>query len=177
MPGIIELDVTHAHPGRIHERGCEEEAGTGERRKRPLRAQVPGGVRDEDDRRRRQDDPVRDDPVLEVDRRHGDENGAEERSDGGFHGETEGEDTAGNQERGDELDGRIDEWDPNLAVPAASTERSIGQQRHVVVPRDLLLAGHARRRRPNDRTPQRDAGGDDVQEAPKRQSGREDDSG
>jgi len=47
-----EIDVTHAHPGRISERGCEEDAGAGERRKaRTPGSKVSGGVRDEDDRR------------------------------------------------------------------------------------------------------------------------------
>ena len=59
-------------------------------------------------------------------------------------GQTEREDTAGDQERGDELDGRIDERDPNPAVPATATQHRVGQERHVVVPRDLLLAGSCR---------------------------------
>ena len=74
-----ELDVAHAHAGRVGERGHEQEAGGAERAERPLGARVERRLRDEHDRRRREDDPVRDDPVLEVDRAQHDEHDAEER--------------------------------------------------------------------------------------------------
>jgi hypothetical protein len=59
--------------------------------------------------------------VLEVDRRDGDEHGAEERGDRRVAREAEREHAGCDQQRGDELDGWIEQLDPRLAVATAAT--------------------------------------------------------
>ena len=78
-----ELDVAHAHAARVGERGEEQEGARAEAGSdRPLGDGWIGGDAGEDDRGGREHDPVRDDPVLEVGRRDGDERRAEDRSRG-----------------------------------------------------------------------------------------------
>ena len=80
-----ELDIAHPEPGRVDERRDEVEASGRERGDDPLDRGVAGGLDDERDHERRDDDPVRDDPTLEVGDRHGDEDertrGVDERLD------------------------------------------------------------------------------------------------
>ena len=59
------------------------------------------------------------------------------------------------------------------AAPAASAQDEPGDDRHVLVPGELVPAAHAGRPGADDRALQRHARGDDVQEAPDREAGRE----
>ena len=84
-----ELHVAHAHPRWIREGGGEEEAGGAEGADRPARARVERRIGREHDDAGREDDPVRDEPVLEVGRGDRDEREAEEGGDGGGAAEAE----------------------------------------------------------------------------------------
>ena len=172
-----QLHVAHAHPGRVGQDGEEEEQRGAERAQRPGRARVDERVDGQQDGRRGQDDAVRDDPVLEVDRGDRDQHGAEERGQRGLGGEPESEHARGDQQRGRQLDGRVAGGDARGAVAAAPAQERVRQQRDVVAGRDLGPAAHAGRGRPDDRAPQRDARGDDVEEAPEREPGSEGDCG
>ncbi len=77
-----ELDVAHAHPLRVRESRGEQESGGAEAGDQPLDARMQRRLGEEHDRGGRHDDAVRDDPVLEIGRGHGDERGAEERRHG-----------------------------------------------------------------------------------------------
>ena len=81
--------------------------------------------------------------MFEIDRRHGHEHGAEERSDRSLCRESEREHAAGEKQGGDELDSRIEERDSRLAVTAAASEQEIREEWNVVVPGDLLVTRHA----------------------------------
>ena len=72
-----------------------------------------------------------------------------------------------------ELDGGVDEADLRPAVAALAAEDEVRDHRDVVVPRDRRRAGHARGAGADERALERHAGGDDVQEAPDREAGRE----
>ena len=170
-----QLHVAHPHPGRIGEGGREEEARRTQGSERPLRTEVARRAGDEDDDRGRQDDPVRNDPMFEVDRGDRNEHRAEKRSDCGLDCEAEGKHTAREEERSDQLDGRIDERDAGPAIPAAATQHEVRDQRDVVQGPDLMAARHAGRGRTDDGAAERHACRDDVQEAAERESGREDD--
>ena len=76
-----------------------------ERSEQPLGAGVDERVPDEHDRRRRQDDAVRDDAALEIRHRDGDENDRRERGQHAeaaepVHGEASGDQGGGHQSRG-----------------------------------------------------------------------------
>ena len=94
-----------------------------------------------------QDDPVRDDPPLEVGRGDRDEHGAEERGDEGVPGERRTEHAAGDEQRRAGLDERVAPRDRRAAVAAAAAQHSVRDERDVVVPRD--------RRRRSSCTPSR----------------------
>ena len=170
-----ELHVTHSHPRGIRQRRGEQEPGSAGRAERPLGTQRQRGVRDEHDDRSRQNDSVRDDAVFDVDRRHGDEDGAEERRNCTLRRRAEREDAARHEQRSDELDRRVHPPDLRGAVPALPAQHEPRDERHVVVPADPVAARHARGRRPHDRATERHARRDDVQEASEREAGCEGD--
>ena len=168
-----ELHVAHSHPGRIRERREEESPGGAEGRDRPLRARPQRRLRDEDDRGGGHDDAVRDDPVLEVGRRYGDEREAEEGREQRLGVQPELPDAAGDEERRDELDGRIAERNVLAARPAPSTQHRVREERDVLPPRQLVPTRHAGRAGADDRPVERDARRDDVEERAERETGRE----
>ena len=129
------------------------------------------------DRRGRQHDPVRDDPVLEVDRRDHDEHDAEARGDDRVGGEPELPERAGDEQRRRRARRRVAHRDRRAARAAAAAQERPREQRDVVAPGGSGSAAHAGRRRVHDRAPQRHARGDDVQEAADREAGREEDGG
>ena len=134
-------------------------------------------LREEHDHRGRDDDAVRDDAVLEIGRRHGDECRAEEARDSRVEGQAELPHAAEDEQAGRQLDERVANRDRRRARAAAAAQQRVGKKRNVVVPRDLRLAAHAGRRRPDDRAPKRKASRDDVEEAPEGKPGREEKSG
>ena len=170
-----ELDVSHPHPGGVRERGREQERGGAEAADRPLRARVERRLGDEHERRGRQHDPVRHEPVAEVGRRERDEHEGEERCDERLRGGAPRERAAGDEAGGRELDGRVEPADPGAAGAATPAQGDVREHRHVVVPADLLAAAHAGRAASRDRAPLRHARRDDVQEAAERERRREDD--
>jgi diguanylate cyclase (GGDEF)-like protein len=99
-----ELDVAHAHPGRVDERGHKECAARGKRRERPLDAGIANRLGDEGHGCRRQDDAVGDDAPLQVGHRDGDEDDAAEGRDECLS-QVEGEEARGGErnreDRGD----------------------------------------------------------------------------
>ena len=115
--------------------------------------------------------------MLEVGRRDRHERGAEEGGDCCFPAEPELEHAAGNEQGGCELDERIAEGNPRAARAAAAAQQGVREQREVVVPRDVRFAAHASGARVDDRTAQRDARGDNVEEAPEREAGHEEEGG
>ena len=79
----------------------------------------------------------------------------------------------GDEERRRRLDERVPPRDRRPAVAAAPAQEREREQRDVVVPRERSPARHAGRAGADDRAPQRDPRGDDVQEAPEREAGQE----
>jgi len=65
---------------------------------------VDGSLRGQHDRGRRQDDLVRDDPPVDVDRRQHDEHDAEERADRRIPAEAELPEATGDEQRRRKLD-------------------------------------------------------------------------
>ncbi len=92
-----QLHVAHSHPLRVREGGREEKTRDAEPRDEPLDPRVQSRLGQEDDDRGRDDHTVRDDPVLQVSRRDGDERGAEEARDQGVEGQAELPDAAGDE--------------------------------------------------------------------------------
>src|ERR1051325_6509652 len=120
-----QLDVPHAHPAGVGERRDEEEARGAQRAQRPLGARLERRLRDQDDRRGGQDDPVRDDPVGDVGRGDRDEDGAEKHCDNRLAGEAEREEAGRDEPRGGELDGWVEPADRGAARAAAAAQDEV----------------------------------------------------
>ena len=125
------------------------------------------GLRGEHDHGRRQHDAVRDDPVLEVDRRDRDEDDAEEGRDGGL--EASGRTRARSPRRAARRRARRPGRARPIRVPQCRQRprrTSERDERDVVVPGDRLRAATCRPSRGcTSERRERHARGDDVQEA------------
>ena len=115
--------------------------------------------------------------MLGVDDRERDEHGAEARSESSPGRRAEDREARDDQRCRDELDRRVERRDARVAVPAPPAQEEVRDDRDVVAPRDLDRARPARGRRAEDRAARGHARDDDVQEAPDRQRGREDEGG
>ena len=96
-----ELDVAHAHPGRVGERGEQQESARAEPGCSPFHRRMENRLAGEHEGGGGQHDPVRDDPPLDVGRGDGDERDAEDRGDQGIPAEPELEHAARDEQRRD----------------------------------------------------------------------------
>ena len=141
-----ELHVAHAHAAGGGERGEQEEPAGGGARDEPLG--LPAGVeREADDDRgdgRGTGELVRDDPVLEVDERHRDQERDEDEPEDHLRGVVvvDGDGDRG-QRRGAGLDERVAGGDAGAAAAAAAAQQQPGEQRDVVPRLHRVLAAHA----------------------------------
>ena len=170
-----ELHVPHAHSRRVGEHREEEEERRAERAEQPCDAGLAQGLRDEHEHRRGQDDPVGDDPVLEIDGRDRDEDAAEEGGDGGASRVKPNASThADDEQRRDELDGRVDEPDRRSSQcrqrPRSARYETSGMLSYQAIG---CRARHAGGAGTHERPAQRHASGDDVQKAPDSEAGSE----
>jgi hypothetical protein len=105
------------------------------------------------------------------------ESSAEVSGDQSASGQAEAQERGRDQQRGRQLDGGIAPADAGPARATATTQDGVGNQRHVVVPRDLRAARGTRGARLDERAPFGQASSDDVEKTPERERGREDQSG
>src|SRR4051794_18597327 len=138
-----ELDVAHAHPARVGERGEQQEEGGAEAGEHPLRRGGERRLGGQDGRGRGQHDPIWDQAPLEIGHRDGHERAAEEGGDRRLTGEAEHECAGGDEERARQLDERVPERDGGAAAAAAAAQDQVREKRNVVVPGDRRLARHA----------------------------------
>src|SRR6185503_7059310 len=110
-----------------------------------------------------------------VDRREDDKGRAEVRADDGFPGQPEVPEARGDKERRRDLDCGVAGAERRAAGTTAAAQQEVRDDGDVVVPRDLGRAGSAGRAWADERAPFRQPRGNDVQEAPKGESGRKDD--
>ena len=161
-----ELHVAHPHPSRVDERGDEEEdesAGAGyEQLGQDVGPEGDGGDQPVD--RRRGDDPVGHDLVLEVDEADGDQRRREGDQRDQLGMEPTREHHAYEAERREQLDRGVARRDRLAAVPAASLEEQPGEQRHVVARCHRRLAVRTARARPDERLPDREPVHHDIEE-------------
>ncbi len=160
-----QLHVAHAEALSGSERGGEQESRRAERAEQPLDARVDRRVRDEDDRRGREHDPVRHEPIAEIGGGECDEDDHEERGEGRIRRRAEDEHAGDDERSGNRLDGRVERRDAGPTVPAVTSQQQVGDDRDVVTSLDLGAAVRAARARLGDGDPQRHPSRNDVDEA------------
>ena len=141
-----ELDVAHAHPLRVGERGQEQEERGAEARRAPTPRSGASRSARRARSRPRAARPVRDDPVLEVGGRDRDERGAEERR-RRTPCPTQPKARKQAATRSASASSTAGRRTPIalVAAPAAAAEQRARRRRDVVVPRELVAAAHAGR--------------------------------
>ena len=137
-------------PFGVDERGDEEERRM---RRAPPSSPFEAGLRErlghEHDRRGRDDDPVRDDPVLDVDRRDRDEDDAEERRDDRLGREPEPQHRSRDEQGGDELDDGVAQRDARRSQcrqrPRSSAQERSGMLSYAAISCQQLMQAERRR--------------------------------
>ncbi len=163
-----KLDVAQTHSPRVGECRREQQtagAGGGDRPLRQAAGIADGGDRDRGNRRD-QEDPVGDDPPLEVGEGDGDERGYEDEAEGDFPRIAPEHDDGRRVEQAQRhLGQRIAGRDRRAAAPGPASQGQPGEDRDVVVSGDLGTTPRAARTRPDDRFSAGNAVGDDGYEA------------
>jgi hypothetical protein len=130
-------------PAGVGERRDEKEKRGTESAERPLGARLERGLREQDERGRGEDDPVRDDPVRDVRGRDRHQHGAEERRHDRLAGEAERDEAGRDKACSRELDRRVEPADAHATRAAAAAQHQVRDDGDVVVPGQLGTAAHA----------------------------------